>query len=147
MSNQMKCRSPIGLSFHKNTTLLIRVVLKRTETEVQSLINILVQNPFLLVFCHRKIKIINVLFNISAVVSKLIVQRFINVALRNLHFRFRLVDGIDTENMRIAGVLLIFVISVVTADDHGSDAVSHTSETFSSQVEEMKHFVMFFAPW
>ena len=52
-----------------------------------------------------------------------------------------------TENMWKVGSLLILVISAVTADDHGSTAVSHTAETFASQVEETKHFVMFFAPW
>lgn len=45
------------------------------------------------------------------------------------------------------GYLLVLVLSAVTGDDHGSDAISHTAETFATQVVETKHFVMFYAPW
>ncbi|XP_076082915.1 thioredoxin domain-containing protein 5-like [Mytilus galloprovincialis] len=50
---------------------------------------------------------------------------------------------------KVGAVLLLVFSAVVTADndDHGSEAVSHTADSFATQVEETKQFVMFFAPW
>ena len=65
----------------------------------------------------------------------------------DLRFRFRLIDDQRIDNMWKVAAGLFLLICLVSADDHGSEAITHTAESFATEVETKKHFVMFFAPW
>lgn len=43
--------------------------------------------------------------------------------------------------------LVVAVVSLCAADDHGENAPLLTADNFDDEVSKEPHFVMFFAPW
>ncbi|CAH1773728.1 unnamed protein product, partial [Owenia fusiformis] len=54
---------------------------------------------------------------------------------------------VTTFKMKLLILIVAVFAGVIADDDHGSNAVVFTRETFSDAVTSTPHFVMFYAPW